>query len=193
MAQAMGTSEDVGLRKFTVDDFHLMAENGIFAPDERLELVRGVVRTMSPKNRAHVIASNRTFEYFYEALRGRARVYKEDPLQLSGLDSEPEPDIMICSNPDLDTYGTPLTAPLMVIEISDSSLLYDLVPKALVYAQAGIPEYWVVNLVDNVLVVFRGPSDGGYALREDFGLDSTVRPQAWPDLEVEVARLFRSS
>ncbi|HLE68295.1 MAG TPA: Uma2 family endonuclease [Vicinamibacteria bacterium] len=126
----------------------------------------------------------------YEALRGRASVYKEDPLRAEGIDSEPEPDVMVCSHPEISAYGTERTEPLVVIEVADSSLEYDLGEKGDLYAQAGVPEYWVVNLVERVLEVFREPENGSYRRRSSLELGSRITPEAWPDLELDVASFF---
>ena len=170
-----------------------MAETGILSPVERVELVRGVVRTVSPRNRCHVIATRRVFNFFLERLEGRASVYKEDPLVLKELDSEPEPDLLVCSNPDFDAYGTEATTPLLVIEVSDSSLRGDLGDKASLYAEAQIAEYWVLNLVDRVLVVLREPRDGRYLLRSTLEPGAFVSPISWPDSSDERVELIRGA
>jgi Uma2 family endonuclease len=130
------------------------------------------------------------FDLFRDALRGRASVYKEDPLRAEGIDSEPEPDVMVCSHHEIAAYGTARTKPLLVIEVADSSLEYDLGEKAALYAQAGVPEYWVVNLLERVLEVFREPENGSYRRRSSPELGSRVTPEAWPELELEVASFF---
>jgi Uma2 family endonuclease len=117
-------------------------------------------------------------------------VYLEAPLGAERIDSEPEPDLLVCSNPDMTAYGTARTAPLLVIEVADSSVEYDLGEKAALYAQAGVPEYWVVNLVDRVLEVFQELENGSYQRRSSLELGSRVTPEAWPDLELEVASFF---
>jgi Uma2 family endonuclease len=99
-------AEEIDQRRFTVEEYHRMAETGILHPDERVELIRGVVRSMSPKNRAHVVAATRLHQYFVRALAGRAAVFKEDPLKLVPLDSEPEPDILAISSPVIEAYET---------------------------------------------------------------------------------------
>ncbi len=116
-----------------------MAETGILGPDERVELVRGVVRRMSPKNRAHVIATDLICDLLKEALKGRASVYHEAPHIAEAIDSEPEPDVLVCSNPDRTAYGTNRTRVLLVIEVAESSLEYDRGEKAALYAEAGVP------------------------------------------------------
>ena len=167
-----------------------MADARILAPEERVELLFGVVRPMSPKNRAHVIAANLACDLFREKLGGRARVYKEDPLAFPGLDSELEPDVMVCANPEIEAFGTERMQPLLVIEVAESSLARDLGEKPELYAKAGIPEYWVVNLLDRVLEIFLDAAEGRYRKHTNAKPGSRVSPQAWPDLELEVSSLF---
>jgi Uma2 family endonuclease len=167
-----------------------MAETGILRADERVELIRGVVRRMSPKNRAHVVAATRLYQVLVSALAGRAAVFKEDPLKLIPLDSEPEPDILAISSPDIEAYETDDAKPLLVIEVAASSLRYDLNVKADLYAEAGVPEYWVVNLVDRELVVFRSAHEGVYRDRTTHRAGDHVAPGAWPDITLEVSELF---
>lgn len=190
MANMATDTRTVAQRRFTVAEYHLMAETGILSPVERVELVRGAVLKVSPRNRRHVIATRRVFNFFLERLEGRASVYKEDPLVLKELDSEPEPDVLVCSNPDFEAYGTEATKPLLVVEVAESSLRDDLGDKAALYAEAGIPEYWVVNLVDRVLVVFREPGDVRYQTRSTLEPGARVAPGSWPDLELDIASLF---
>ncbi len=183
---------DVDQRRFTVEEYHRMAETGILQPDERVELIRGVVRPMSPKNRAHVVAATRLYQRLVQSLAGRAAVFKEDPLKLVRLDSEPEPDVLAISSPDIDAYGTDIAEPLLVVEVGESSLRYDLNVKAALYAEAGVPEYWVLNLVDRELVVFRSAHDGVYRHRDTYREGDRVAPEAWPDVTLELSELFPS-
>ena len=177
-------------RRFTVEEYHRMAQSGILAPDERVELIRGVIRKMSPKNRAHVIAAALVHDALRDALKELASVYPEAPLVAEELDSEPQPDVMVCSNPDTRAYGTARTRPLLIVEIADSSVEYDLKEKASLYATAGIPEYWVVNLVDRVLEVFRHPAQGIYETRLRLRPGEHVSPEAWPGKALDVSALL---
>ena len=79
-----------------------MAEAGILGPDERIELIRGVVHTMSPKGRAHTVAGARVSRILDRKLEGRASVYPEASLPFPELSSEPQPDVVVCSSPDID-------------------------------------------------------------------------------------------
>ena len=177
-------------RRFTVEEYHRMAETGILEPRERVELIRGVIREMSPKRRAHVVSATKVFTVLMKALEGRASVYLEAPLGLENLDSEPEPDVVACSNPDLESYGTTETRRLLVIEVADSSLRYDLTEKAALYAAAQIPEYWVVNLVDRVLEVHRKAVNGFYEVLNRLTGDMRVSPEAWPEVDLDASSLF---
>ncbi len=183
-------AETIDQRRFTVDEYHRMAETGIFTPDERVELIRGVVRRMSPKNYAHVVAATKLHQRLVKSLAGRASVFKEDPLKLVRLDSEPEPDILAISSPDIEDYGKESYGPVLVIEVAASSLRYDLSAKAPLYAEANVPEYWVLNLVDRELVVFRSPHEGVYRERATYRSGDRVAPEAWQDVVIEVSELF---
>lgn len=183
-------AESIDLRRFTVEEYRRMGEMGIFKPDERVELVRGVVRRLSPKNWAHVVAVTELYQRLVGALAGRAAVFQEAPLELVRLDSEPEPDIVATASPDIKDYGSESAKPLLVIEVAESSLRYDLSAKAPLYADAGIPEYWVVNLVDRELVVFRALKDGAYRDRSTYRSGDRVQPQSWRDVMIEVSELF---
>lgn len=182
--------ETVDQRRFTVEEYHRMAEAGIFEPDERVELIRGVVRRMSPKNYAHVVVATNLHQHLLKSLDGRASVFKEDPLKLITLDSEPEPDILVMSSPNIKDYGSEKSKPQLVIEVAEASLLYDLNAKAPLYAEAGVPEYWVVNLADRELVVFRTPEEGIYREHTTYRGGDRVAPEAWQDVAIEVAELF---
>ena len=185
-------AEATGVRRFTVDEYHRMVDAGILREDDRVELIYGVIREMSPKNRPHIVAATRVLRVFDRGLAGRAGVYVEAPLGLVKLDSEPEPDIVVSDDPDVESYGTESFRPLLVIEVADSSLRYDLSLKSELYAKAGIPEYWVVDLPNRVLVVFRDPEGGSYQTRTTHEPGSRIAPVSWPDFEIDVDSLFPS-
>jgi Uma2 family endonuclease len=190
MARAVEQVGQIHQRLFTVEEYHRMAETGILQPDERVELIRGVVQTMSPKNRAHVVATTKLYQRLVKSLAGRAAVFKEDPLKLVQLDSEPEPDIVAASRPDIDVYDTASFEALLVVEVAESSLRFDLNAKAVLYAEAGVPEYWVLNLVDRELVVFWSAFEGAYRQRATYRTGDRVAPRAWNDVTIEVSELF---
>jgi Uma2 family endonuclease len=183
-------AETLEQRRFTVEEYHRMGEAGVLAPAERVELIRGVIREMSPKRRKHVVGGTKAFKVLDRALEGRASVYPEAPLEFPDLDSEPQPDVVVCSDPDIESWGTPHAKPLLVVELADSSLRYDMTEKAALYADARIPEYWVVNLVDRMLEVHRHPRDGVYETRLRVPCSGQVSPEAWPDVVFDVSSFF---
>lgn len=113
-------------------------------------------------------------------------------MKLVPLDSEPEPDILATSSARIEDYGSESAEPMLVVEVAASSLRFDLAAKAPLYVEAGVPEYWVVNLVAKELVIFRSPEDGVYRVRETCRAGDRVTPGAWPDVVVEVSDLFPS-
>jgi len=183
-------AEATRVRRFTVDEYHRMVEAGILREDDRVELIYGVIREMNPINRSHVIATSRTRQRFADGLAGRASVYEQSPLHLRALESEPEPDIAVYSNPDVDAFGTAATEPLLAIEVADSSLSFDLTTKAELYAKGRVPEYWVLDVRKRVLHVFRDPGDGAYQTHSTHEPGSRIAPLSWPDFEIAVESLF---
>jgi Uma2 family endonuclease len=183
-------NDGVRVRRFTVDEYHRMGDAGVFERGERVELIRGVIREMSPKGGRHVIAVSRATRLFVLAVAGRASVFVQDPLPSMRFQSEPEPDLWIASSPDPRHYGTDDAKSLLVLEVADSSREYDREVKAPLYAEIGVPEYWLVDLVDGVLEVFREPVNGRYTSRIVLAPGGQIATLAWPELEVRVEDLL---
>lgn len=150
-------------RLFTVSDYYKMAEVGILSPDDRVELIRGEILKMSPIKSPHAGIVNELSELLILALSGRATVTVQNPLRIN-KNSEPEPDIVVAKYRK-DKYRAAHPRPedvFLLIEVADSSLSFDRNVKTPLYAQAGIPEYWIVNLNDRQIEVFRSPAEGEY-------------------------------
>jgi len=179
-----------GQRTFTVEEYHRMGEAGVFGPDERVELIWGVIREMSPKGRRHVQAVTLANNLLTPALKGRAIVQIQDPVSLKHSTSEPEPDICVLSSSDPRDAGSEHLESLLVIEVADTLLRFDRRDKAAMYAQAGIVDYWIVNLVEDVLEIHRDPKDGIYQNRMVLKPSDTVSPLAFPDFEIAVRDLI---
>jgi Uma2 family endonuclease len=167
-------------------EYERMVELGLF-DEERIELLRGALVAMSPQKGPHANGAARLGEILIVALHGRAHVRQHSPLALSD-DSEPEPDIAVVALGDY-TMAHPSTA-LLVVEVADSSLRKDRQVKADLYAEAGIAEYWILNVVDAVLEVYRDPAGDHYATVTSHTKSATVSPLAFPDVQVRVASLF---
>jgi Uma2 family endonuclease len=177
------------LRNFTRVDFDKMIDAGVIGEDERVELVGGAIVQMSPEGPQHA----GTIEICAEALR-RAfgagfTVRVQHPLVVDP-DDEPQPDLAVVpGSPRAHLAAHPTHAPL-VVEVSQTSLAYDRREKALVYARAGMPDYWIVNLTDRVVEVHRLPSAHGYGSVSSFGPDEAIAPLAAPAASLLVASLL---
>lgn len=191
LVPALAAPGDIALltirRPFTVDDYHRMGEVGMLAEDERTELLNGEVVHKMPISSRHAGCVKWLAQRLFAALAGRAVVGVQDPVSLSRR-SEPEPDITILRPRD-DDYRRSHPEPadvLLLVEVADTSLAVDRSVKAPLYAAAGIPELWIVDLVGDAIEVYRSPSAGGYRLVERFDRGADVRPIAFPDVVVPV-------
>jgi Uma2 family endonuclease len=140
-----------------------MIDTGILTENDAVELIRGEILDKKPIGDAHSASVKRLRTRLGNILGDRAVFGVQDPIRLA--DSEPEPDITVLVPRD-DFYASGTPGPddvLLLIEVSDSSLDFDRTVKGPLYAEAGIHEYWIVNLVDNCVEVHRDPqSDGSY-------------------------------
>ena len=152
------------IRKITIKEYHKMAEVGIIQPDEKVELINGrIIKIISPVNKRHSSHVKRINQLLSRKLYRKATIGVQDPI-LIPFDSEPEPDISVLKYSE-DQYadGHPLPEDVYIlIEVSDSTLKRDKTEKLELYASANIPEYWVINLIDNCVEVFQNPKDNFY-------------------------------
>ena len=150
-------------RRFTIEEYHRMAETGILGHDDRVELIDGEIVEMSPIASRHSACVARLTHVFFKVVGSRALVWSQAPCVLPPY-SEPEPDIMLL-RPRADFYEQAHPRPadiLLVVEVSDSSLDYDRGVKLRLYARAGIPEAWIVDVAGEVVEVHREPAATGY-------------------------------
>ena len=184
--QTMQTTEaPFTLRLWTVEEYHQMAKAGIFHPEERVELIAGQIIRMSAKGTAHTAAVRRTAKVLRHLLFNQAEVYTQDPIQLNDF-SEPEPDIAVVRIDPLDYadhHPTPSDV-YLIIEVADSSFKYDRETKGKAYAQSGIVDYWVLDVNNRKLHVFREPTQEGYQSEVIFSEDASVSPLQFSELEI---------
>lgn len=179
------------LRLWTVDEYHRMALTGILDSSERVELLEGKVIWKSAKGTTYCSAVGRTDYLFKEALKNRAWVSIQDPVALSN-NSEPEPDIAVVKIDPLryaDHHPTPEEV-YLIIEVADSSLKFDCDTKGKTYAKAGIADYWVLDVIDRELYVYRQPTPEGYKSKTVLSEDKTISPLQFPDLVVSVCDML---
>ena len=177
--------------RFTVHDYHAMIDAGILGEGDHVELIEGEILQMAPFNPPHPACIDVLNMRLAPALAGRAIVRVQSSFRIAEH-SEPEPDMLIL-RPRHDFYGLSLPGPgdtLLAIEVAETSLRYDRIVKARLYAQADIPEYWLVNVITLTVTVFRDPSPEGYRqVIEASGADR-LSPLAFPDISLAVAGLF---
>jgi len=180
------------LHRFTVDEFHEMARAALFGEDERIELIEGELRDMAPIGNAHAFAVNRLNTLFAPlAVQLAAIVQVQNPLRLTA-DTEVYPDIVLLA-PPAGRYRDSAPAAgdaILVVEVADTSLRSDREFKAPLYARHGVIEYWIVNLVDRQVEIFRAPSDGQYAIRSTASGDDTIAASALPAARIPVASIW---
>lgn len=167
-------------RRFTVDDYHRMAEVGIFTEDDRVELIEGEIFETTPIGSPHAGRVNRLTAMLVHAVGNRAVVAAQNPVAL-GERSEPQPDIALL-RPRADFYkdASPVAADvLLLIEVADASLETDRDIKVPLYARHGIPEVWIVDIPHRQVLRFAVPEAGGY--REHGPVDLAC-PVALPGL-----------
>jgi Uma2 family endonuclease len=177
--------------RFTVDDFQRMGEIGIFGPEPRVELIDGEIYRMNPIGPSHGGRVKRLMATFSSSLGSRVVVSVQDPLQIQPR-RQPQPDIMLLKpRDDYYTISHPTAADvLLIIEVADTTLAYDRGAKAQIYAQAGLADYWIVDVTHQQLLVFRQPTDGVYRSVETLIAGDTIQPLAFPDLTLAVADIL---
>ena len=144
--------------RFTVDDYYAMAEAGILTHDERVELINGEIIPMSPIGSRHAYSVNWITRLLITLLGERAWVSSQNPLHLNGQ-AEPEPDVLLLRWRD-DAYVNDHPGPadvLLLIEVADTSLDRDRGVKLSMYAEAGIPETWIVNIPERSVEAHTDP------------------------------------
>lgn len=162
-------------RTFTVDEFHRMAEAGVFREDDRLELLDGEIVQMTAIGSRHAGCVKRLNALLGRHVQENAIVGVQDPVVLAG-DTELYPDVVLLRpRPDFYSQSHPRPADvLLVIEVADTTLPYDRGVKLPRYSRAGIPEVWVVDLQDRVVDVYRRPASEKYFDHERLGPGQAV-------------------
>jgi Uma2 family endonuclease len=172
-----------------------LIDAGIFGPEDRVELLDGLLIAREPQGRRHaaVVVLVRTA---LEKAFGRAyHVREEKPIALDDR-SEPEPDVVVVPGTPRDYLDAHPSRPVLLVEVAETSLAIDRVRKGSLYARAGIADYWVVNLSEDVLEVYREPvrspsgSDWKYDSVRQLHREAVVRPLAAPRARIRVAALL---
>ena len=177
---------------FTTADYHRMAEAGILDEDSRVELIKGQIVDMAPIGAPHLGMVNSLNRLLSALLAGRGLVSVQNPVRLDD-GSEPEPDVAVL-RPRADDYGSATPRPedvLLLIEVADSTLHDDRDVKIPLYAESGIPECWLVDIVGRAVEVYRQPTGGRYAESWRIEPDGSLEIAALPGAGLAAADLFR--
>ena len=174
-------------RLFTVQEYHLMSEAGVFGDNERVELIEGEIIQMAAIGKRHAARVDRLARLFSQISESLVIFRVQNPICLNDK-SEPQPDIALVQ-PRADFYEESLPNSqdiLLLVEVADSTVNYDRDVKVPNYARSGIQEVWLWDLEANCLEVYRFPTANGYTSIQKFERGEIVSPLAFPDFEVSV-------
>lgn len=166
-ARVTSAAEGLPRRRFTVAEVEAMVAAGVMEEDERVELIGGELVPMSPKGNQHEVVKAALLQRWYRAAPDGFGLVPETTFRLSE-DTYLEPDVVIYPRAS-GLRGLTGANVLLVVEIADSSLSYDVGRKAALYASFGIRELWVIDAVRLTTRIFREPAADGYRNTQDFG------------------------
>jgi Uma2 family endonuclease len=175
----------------SVEEYLRMGEGNVFAPDARLELIEGEIIEMAPIGPPHAAAGTILARRFTHAVGDSAIVWIQNPLRINDR-SMPQPDVAVL-RPRADTYAHSHPGPsdvLLVVEVSDTTLRFDVSAKMPLYARAGIVEAWVVDVEAGLVRVSRDADAGGYRTSFTVAGNERVRSLAASGVEITVSELF---
>ena len=176
-------------RRFTADEYLKMAELGILAPDEKLELIDGeIYKKMSPIGLPHIWCVMRLDRLFHAKLLDRACVSVQNPLRLDDY-NEPEPDVVLFPLEAMNRQPTAKDA-LLVVEVSDSTLNLDRKVKLPLYARFGVAEVWIVNVSEKCVEAYRDAKDGMYRQVKMYDETEVIAPVKFPDVSFSVGEIL---
>ena len=174
--------------RFSRDQYYRMAELGFF-DRKRVERLHGEIVEMSPMNWPHAVAVGHVLDTLVPIFAGVGWPNVQSPLETD--DSDPEPDFAIYRGRRRNYKKHPTGADtLLVVEVAVTSLLRDTTVKADLYAEAGIADYWVVDVESRMLLVFRDPSPTGYLSKQSLSETDTIAPLGAPPGSIRVADLL---
>ena len=178
---------EISKRLFTVHDYHRMVDAGILREDDRVELIRGEVITMSPIGPRHNAAILRATQALSRIVGDRALVGVQGSVRLDEYD-EPQPDLYLL-RPKEDFYASGHAGPadlFLIVEVADSSLEYDQTVKLQLYAETGVPEYWISNVRDDLLIAYSDLQKNIYRTIREFHRGETIAPQLLPGCDMAI-------
>lgn len=183
-------------KRFTIEEYHRLGELGFFGEDERVELIRGEIIKMPMKKPPHSVCNTLLVQELTILLGKQAMIRGQEPIILPS-DSEPQPDVTIVhhrSDRYLSSHPYPQDV-ILVIEISDSTLKYDQETKLQLYAEDGITDYWIFDLVHYHLETYSHPyqhqqGNFNYRSKQIYLPNETVIMPSFPDVVLDLSLVF---
>ena len=186
----MGAEIPLPRRALSVEDYHRMGEVGLFAPEERLELIHGDLVTMAPIGGPHLHLVNVLAQLFSMQVGRSAVVSVQNPICIPP-ESEPQPDIVLLRPECWGRAAVPTANDvLLVIEVADTTLARDREIKIPLYARHGIPEAWLFDVASASTTIYRYPSSDGYGTELSPARDAIIAPQLRPDVAISLAEVW---
>ncbi|MEM7556237.1 MAG: Uma2 family endonuclease [Cyanobacteria bacterium P01_A01_bin.84] len=178
-------------RKFTVEQFHKMAESGILNEDDRVELIRGEIIEMAAIGTKHAACVNRLNNVLPRKLGDKVVMNIQNPV---GLDdsSQPQPDVVLLQ-PREDFYASAHPQPqdvFLIIEVADSTIKYDREVKVPLYSQKGITEVWLVDITSECVEVYWEPVNDAYKEVQKFSRNESLFIHAFNDINISVNEIL---
>ncbi|BBD60133.1 hypothetical protein NIES2109_29280 [Nostoc sp. HK-01] len=177
--------------KFTVQQYHKMFELGILKEDERVELIRGEIIEMSPIGTKHAACVKCLNKLLSSKLRDRVLIAIQDPVELND-NSQPQPDVALLKPRD-DFYAAAHPQPqdiFLLIEVADSTIIYDREEKIPLYAEANIIAVWLVDINEQIVEVYQQPTATGYQHIQKFAGGETLSIPGFSDVTITVNEIF---
>ena len=183
-------------RRWSRVEYDRLIEKGVFLPDDRIELLAGELVVCEPQGTPHAVGVRLVEDALRRAFGPGWEVRGQLPVALDE-ESEPEPDVTVTPGAPRDYLEAHPSRPVLIVEVAESSVALDRTHKGSLYARAGLADYWILNLVDRVLEVYRQPARSssarfGWAYSEVQSLGATdiVSPLAAPEAHIPVATLL---
>lgn len=183
-------------KRFTITEYHRLADIGFFTEDDRVELIRGEIIKMSAKGTTHSVCNTRLYKELFKLVKENATIRGQEPIIITD-NNEPEPDLAIVKNRNDDyflNHPTPSDI-FLIIEVTDSSLKYNQETKLTLYAEAGISHYWIFNLVDYDLESYSEPYQDlqnkfGYRHKSILLPNESVKLPHFSELILDLSKVF---
>ena len=185
----MAVDLDRERRRFTIKDYERMFETGILTDHDRVELIEGEVIEMSPIGDPHAAYVANLTRLLVNAVGDRAVVWPQGPVRIPP-DSVPQPDLALLRPRSYVRQSATMADVLLAIEVSDTTLRFDRVRKMRLYARAGIPEYWIVNVNAEAVEIYRSPAGDAYTEVLHPGPDEHIAPATLLDAVIPIASIF---